>query len=98
MRSTAWCAMMLALGLGATPALAEAECEEGAAVADGLCLSVVEGRLGLAREEQKLFPALLAMASGHAPEDAELALDPVRILEAVHLAARIRKNFEELGI
>ena len=41
MRSTAWCAMMLALGLGATPALAEAECEEGAAVADGLCLSVV---------------------------------------------------------
>ena len=44
-------------------------------------------RQHLAMEEQKLFPALLAMASGHAPEDAELALDPVRILEAEHLAA-----------
>ena len=44
-------------------------------------------RQHLAMEEQKLFPALLAMASDHAPEDAELALDPVRILEAEHLAA-----------
>ncbi len=41
MRPTAWCAMMLALGLGAAPARAETECEEGAAIADGLCLSAI---------------------------------------------------------